>query len=346
MADDKKDEKGEKNDLASLSYIERAAILMLSLGEKDAAEILKHMGPKEVQKLGNTMASLHDVTQAQVEGVLAEFMEEVGAQTGMGLGADEYIRTMLTQALGTDKANTLIDRILLGGNTTGLDTLKWMEARQVADVIRHEHPQIQAIVVSYLDADQAAEILANFDEKVRLDIIMRVSALQAVQPAALHELNDILERQFSGNQGAQTTQMGGVKCTANIVNFLDSNLAADLLESIKEVDDDLGTQIEELMFVFENLVDVDDRGIQALLREVSTDLLVLALKGADENLKEKIFRNMSKRAAELLKDDLEAKGPVKVSEVEGAQKEILTIARRMADAGEIVLGGAGGEAML
>ena len=331
--------------LTKLGRLDRAAVMLMSLGEKDAAEILKHMGPKEVQRVGTAMATLNNINQTQVEGVVAEFLEAVSGQTGMGLGSDNYIRNMLTQALGNDKAGALIDRILLGGNTTGLDSLKWMEPRQVADLIRHEHPQIQAIVVSYLDADQSAEILSNFDEKVRLDIIMRVAALEAVQPAALHELNDILERQFSGKAGAQTTSIGGVKVAASIVNFVDSTMASDLLEQIKEVDEDLGIQIQDLMFVFDNLVDVDDRGIQALMREVSTDLLVIALKGADPMVQEKIFKNMSKRAAELLRDDLEAKGPVKVSEVEGAQKEILTIARRLADAGEIVLGG-GGEAMM
>ena len=335
----------DANDIAKLSRVERAAILLMSLGEKDAAEILKHMGPKEVQKVGTAMAALANINQAQVEGVVSEFLEAVSGQTGMGLGSDEYIRNMLTQALGADKAGALIDRILLGGNTSGLDSLKWMEPRQVADLIRHEHPQIQAIVVSYLDPDQSAEILSNFDEKVRLDIIMRVASLEAVQPAALKELNDILERQFSGKAGSQTTSMGGVKVAANIVNLVDSTMAAELLERITEIDEDLGTQIQDLMFVFDNLSDVDDRGIQALMREVSSDLLVLALKGADPMVQEKIFKNMSKRAAELLRDDLENKGPVKVSEVEGAQKEILTIARRLADAGEIVLGG-GGEAML
>jgi flagellar motor switch protein FliG len=334
-----------ENALAKLSRVERAAILLMTLGEKDAAEILKHMGPKEVQRVGTAMATLKNINQSQVESVVAEFLDAVSGQTGMGLGSDDYIRNMLTQALGNDKAGALIDRILLGGNTTGLDSLKWMEPRQVADLIRHEHPQIQAIVVSYLDADQSAEILSNFNEKVCLDIIMRVAALEAVQPAALQELNDILERQFSGKAGSQTTTIGGVKVAANIVNFVDSTIAAELLEQIKEVDEDLGTQIQDLMFVFDNLVDIDDRGIQALMREVSTDLLVVALKGADPLVQEKIFKNMSKRAAELLRDDLEAKGPVKVSEVEASQKEILTIARRLADAGEIVLGG-GGEAMM
>jgi flagellar motor switch protein FliG len=337
--------KSQEELLANFSQVERAALLLMSLGEKDAAQVLKHMGPKEVQKEGTSMATLKGVRQEPVEGVVLEFLEAVSGQTGMGLGSDDYIRNMLSQALGDDKAGALIDRILLGGSTTGLDSLKWMEARQVADLIRHEHPQIQAIVVSYLDADQSAEILANFDEKVRLDIIMRVASLEAVQPAALQELNDILERQFTGKAGTQNQTMGGVKVAAGIVNLVDSNIANDLLEQIKETDEDMGVKIQDLMFVFDNLVEVDDRGIQSLMREVSTDLLVIALKGADTAVQEKIFKNMSKRAAELLRDDLEAKGPIKVSEVENAQKEILLIARRLADAGEIVLGG-GGEAMV
>ncbi len=338
--------KAAVGELSSLDHKSRAAILLMSIGEKDAAELLKHLGPKEVQLVGATMAALKDVSQGQVEGVVAEFLDSLSGQTGLGLGADEYIRNMLTAALGSDKAGGLIDRILLGGNTTGLDTLKWMESRAVSDIIRHEHPQIQAIVIAYLEADQAAEILYNFDEKVRLDIMMRVASLQAVQPAALMELNDILEKQFSGSSGQQTTAMGGVKVTANIINNLDSSMSGEILEQIKEMDEEMGVQIQDLMFVFENLNEVDDRGIQVLLREVSGELLTVALKGADEDLKEKIFRNMSKRAAELLRDDLEAKGPVKVSEVEVAQKEILVIARRMADAGEIALGGAGGEQMM
>ncbi|WLQ14700.1 flagellar motor switch protein FliG [Hahella aquimaris] len=339
------DEKGEKKPVRKVSRVESAAILLMSLGEADAAQILKHMGPKEVQRVGAQMAQLQNVTQDVVEHVTTEFLEAVGGQTGLGIGADDYIRTMLTQALGEDKAASLIDRILLGGNTTGLDTLKWMEARAVADIIRYEHPQIQAIVISYLDPDQSAEVLSNFDEKVRLDIIMRVAALETIQPQALQELNNILEKQFSGGSSAQTSKIGGVKRAADIMNFMDSSLEAPLMESIKDVDADLGSQIEDLMFVFDNLKDVDDRGIQSLLREVSSDNLILALKGAEEDLQEKIFRNMSKRAAELLRDDLEARGPVRVSEVEAAQKEILTIARRMAEAGEIMLGG-GGEEML
>jgi len=328
-----------------ISRVDAAAVLLMSLGEGDAAQILKHMGPKEVQRVGTSMAALKDITQDQVEVVMIEFLESVGKQTGLGIGSDEYIKNMLTEALGQDKADSLIDRILVGGNTTGLDTLKWMDGRAVAELIRYEHPQIQAIVLSYLEPDQAAEVLGILDEKVRLDVVMRVASLESIQPQALQELNDILEKQFSGNASTKTTKMGGIKCAANIMNFIDTSIEGDLMDSIKEIDADLGSEIEDLMFVFDNLKDVDDKGIQTLLREVSSDILIIALKGADNELQEKIFKNMSKRASELLRDDLEAKGPVKISEVETSQKEILTIARRLSDSGEISLGGSG-EAMI
>ena len=326
--------------------VEKAAILLLSLGETDAAQVLRHLGPKEVQKVGVAMAQMRGVHREIVEKVLGEFIDTVTDQTSVGVGADSYIRRMLTQALGEDKAGSLIDRILLGGNTSGLDSLKWMEARAVADVIRYEHPQIQAIVVAYLDPDQAGEVLGHFDQKARLDIILRVSSLNTVQPAALKELNQILEKQFSGSSSTTRTTLGGIKRAADIMNFLESSVESELMESIRQIDEDLSTQIEDLMFVFDNLADVDDRGIQSLLREVSSDVLVTSLKGADELVKEKIFKNMSKRAAELLRDDLESKGPVRVSEVEAAQKEILTIARRMAESGDLILGGAGSEQMI
>lgn len=321
----------------SLSNLERAAILLMSLGETDAAQVLKHMGPKEVQKIGLAMSQLQNVSRADVEEVLGDFLEDVGEQTGLGVGADSYIRRMLSEALGEDKANGLIDRILLGGNTTGLDTLKWMEPRAVADIIRFEHPQIQAIVLSYLDSDQSAEILRFFDPKVRLDVMLRVAALESVQPQALQELNDILEKQFSGSGGTQTTSMGGVKVVANIMNNLDSNVEGELMDAIKEIDEGLGEEIEDLMFVFDNLADLDDKDLQILLREIKPETLTLAMKGAEVRVQDKIFKNMSKRAAELLRDDLEAQGPVRVSEVESSQKEVLGVARRLADEGTINL---------
>lgn len=326
-----------------LSTLDQAAILMMSLGEKEAAEVLKHLGPKDVQRIGTAMTALENVSRENVEQVMNNFLSEAGSITGLGMGSDGYIRNMLVEALGEDKAGSLVDRILLGGNTSGLDTLKWMDARSVAEVIRNEHPQIQAIVMAHLDGDQAAEVLTSLPERARLDIVMRVASLDSVQPSALQELNAILEKQFSGNAGSQAKSMGGTKVAAEIMNNLESSVETELMDSIKEVDEDLGVTIQDLMFVFDNLKAVDDRGIQSLMREVSSEVLILALKGSDDELKEKIFSNMSKRAAELLRDDLEAKGPVKLSEVEGAQKEILLIARRMADAGEIILGGSGEE---
>lgn len=335
----------EKNSISDPT--DRAAVLLLSLGEEDAAEILKHLGPKEVQRIGSAMTRLKNITRDQVEIVLSNFFELVQSQTSLGVGSETYIRNMLVSALGEEKAGGLADRILMGGNTSGLDTLKWMNSRAVSDLIRFEHPQIQAIVIAYLDSDQAAEVLGYLDERVRLDIILRISSIESVQPQALQELNDILEKQFSSSQNtASSANLGGIKCTADIMNFLDTSAESQLIEALREVDEDLAQEIQDLMFVFDNLGEVDDRGIQALMREISSDVLILALKGADETVKSKIFGNMSTRAADLLKDDLEAKGPVKVSEVEAAQKEILSIARRMSDAGEIVLGSKGGEEMI
>ncbi|MFA7095468.1 MAG: flagellar motor switch protein FliG [Gammaproteobacteria bacterium] len=322
---------------------ERAAILLLSLGEKEAAEVLKHMGPKEVQKIGSTMAALSNISKEQADVVLREFVSTVEQQTALGVGTEEYIRKVLVSALGEDKAGGLIDRILLGRNTKGLEALKWMDARAVADIIRLEHPQIMAIVLSYLDGDHAAEVLAQLPPRVRPDVLMRIAALDGIPPSALQELDEVLERQFSGNANVKSSGVGGIKTAANILNYMDSSQEAEILDKIKEADGDLGQKIQDQMFVFDNLVDVDDRGIQSLLREISSESLILALKGADEAVREKIFKNMSKRAGEMLRDDLEAKGPVRLSEVEAAQKEILAIARRMAEAGELVLGGKGAE---
>jgi flagellar motor switch protein FliG len=323
---------------------ERTAVLLMSLGERDAAEILKHMNPKEVQRVGSAMATLTNVTKDEVEEVVGEFLNAVGHQTGIGLGSDDYIRKVLVAALGEEKAGGMIDRILMGSEAKGLETLKWMDPRAVAEVIRNEHPQIIATILSYLEEDQSAEVLSYLPERTRPDIIMRIASLERIQPSALQELDAILEKQFSGNQTAQASSVGGVKKAADILNFVEGSVEADIMSAVKDVDADLGQQISDLMFVFDNLKDVDDRGIQAILREVQSDNLLIALKGADDTLKEKIFKNMSKRAAEMLRDDLEAKGPVRLSEVESAQKEILAIARRMADAGDISLGGKGGDA--
>ena len=327
--------------MADMTGADRAAILLMSLGEADAAAVLKHMGPKEVQKVGAAMATLQNISKTQASGVLEHFVREVSEQTALGVSSDEYVRNVLVSALGEEKAGGLIDRILLGRNSKGLEALKWMDPRAVAEIVRLEHPQIIAIVLSYLDADHAAEVITHLPEKVVAEVVMRIATLDGIQPNALQELDQILEKQFSGNASAKTSSVGGVKSAASIMNFMDSTMEERIMGMIAEQDEELSQRIQDLMFVFDNLMDVDDRGIQMLLREVQTDTLIIALKGADDALKEKIFKNMSKRAAEALRDDLEAKGPVRLSDVEAAQKEILTIARRMADAGEIILGGGG-----
>ncbi len=324
-----------------LDYDQRAAVLLMTIGEDSAAEVLKHMGPKEVQRIGIAMTSIGDISKDVVKGVLEEFMETVNSQTSVGMGAEDYIRDVLTNALGQDKAAGIIDRILLGGNSKGLESLKWMDARAIAELIRNEHPQIITIILSYLDSDHAAVVLAEFPEKVQADVLLRIATLEGVQPAAMKELNDTLEKQLKGGANIQSSAIGGVKTAAEILNFVDAAIEASIMEKIKETDEELGQDIQDLMFVFGNLVDVDDRGIQTILREVATDTLLLALKATDDELKEKIFGNMSKRAAEMLRDDLDAKGPVRLSEVETAQKEILTITRRLADEGQITLGSGG-----
>jgi flagellar motor switch protein FliG len=308
--------------------------------------VLKHMGPKEVQQVGQAMATLTNVTREEVQGVIDTFVLTVEQETGLGIGSHDYVRKMLVGALGEDKAGNLLDRILSGGNTSGLEQLKWMDARGIYEVIRLEHPQIIAIVCSFLDPDQAASVLSMFPDRDQANILLRIATLDGVQPAALSELNEILEKQFNGNAGSQTATVGGVKTAADILNFVEGSVEATIMEQIKETEPDLGQNIEDLMFVFDNLIDIDDRGIQTLMREIQTDQLQLALKGADEALREKFLSNMSQRAAEMLRDDLEAMPPVRVSDVETAQKAILTATRALADKGEIMLGGSGGDDFL
>lgn len=333
----------ETSKAANLSGTDRAAVLLMSLGEENAAGVLKHMGPKEVQRIGTAMASLQSISRQDMNRVLQDFVQTVEHQTALGVGSDEYVRKVLTSALGEDKAGGVIDRILTGRSSKGLEALKWMDARAVADMIRMEHPQIVAIVLSFLDPDQAAEVLALLPEKSQSEIVMRIATLDTVQPNALEELDQILEKQFSSSSAQQPAAMGGVKNAANIMNYLDPSIESRIIEQIRKSDAALGGTIQDLMFTFDNFLDLDDRSVQALLREVPGDRLVIALKGADEAVREKIFRNMSKRAAEMLREDLESKGPVRLSDVEAAQKEILGTVRRMAENGEIVIGGRGGD---
>ena len=326
---------------ANRNGTERAAILLLTLGEQEAAQILKHMSAKEVQRVGSAMAKMKNVSRAEVEKVVSEFTTNVEAQTSVGVGADEFLRKALVNALGEDKAAAIIDRISIGRSTKGLEALKWLDARAVCELIRLEHPQMIAIVLAYLESDHAAEVLALLPSGVRADVVVRIASLDGVQPSALTELDDIIEKQFSGNGAAKTSVLGGPKAAADIMNALEPSHESAVMEQIKKSDEALAQLIEDLVFTFDDLGGLDDRSMQELLRQVPGEGLLLALKGAEDSLKDKIFKNMSQRAAEMLKDDLESKGPVRVADVEAAQKTILQTARKLAAAGTIALGGKG-----
>ena len=323
--------------------INKSAILLMSLGEDNAAEVFKHLGPRDVQKISAAMASLKSVTRDQIKSVMGEFCEHAGGQATLGTASGDYLRNVLKKALGDDRAAPLIDRILQSGDTSGIEGLKWMGASAVADLIKNEHPQIIATILVHLERDQASEILAQLSEQTRSDVLLRIATLDGIQPAAMKELNDVLTGLLAGNRNGKSTALGGARTAAEILNFMPRTQEAAIVESVKQFDAELAGKIVEEMFVWENLLALDDRGIQMLLKEVQSESLILALKGSSEELREKIFSNMSQRAGEMLKDDLEAKGMVRVSEVEVQQKEILTIVRRLADEGQVALGGQGGE---
>jgi len=326
-----------------LNGTERSAVLLMSLGEEYASSILKHMDPREVHKVGTVMSSLGQVSSEQIDSVLGEFVQSLQGQNATSVGSDEYVSKVLLQALGSDKADNMINRVLEGRNSKGLETLKWMDPESIVKIVSDEHPQILSLVLSQLDSDLAASVLKMLDAETRADVLMRVARMGEINPAALEELDQVIANQFREMDSIKPPPIGGASTVADILNYLDTSDESAITEKILELDEVLGQEIKDLMFVFDNLKDIDDRGIQALLREVSTDQLVIALKGADEVINEKIFKNMSSRAAEMLKDDMETKGPVKLSEVQASQKEILVVAQRMAEAGDIVIGGKGGE---
>ncbi len=323
--------------------IRKSAILLLSLGEEAAVEVFKFLGPKEVQKLGAAMAAIENVNRGEIDEVLQEFKAEIENRASLG-ASDEYLRSVLTKALGTDRANTLLDRSLQGSESTnGIEGLKWMDSASVAELIKNEHPQSIATILVHLEQDQSAEVLSQFVERLRNDVLLRIATLEGVQPTALRELNEVLTQLLSGSDKIKKSAMGGIQTAAEILNMMGGVVETSALAAIREYDPELAQKIQDKMFVFDNLMDLDDRGIQLLLREVQSESLIIALKGTNPELKEKIFRNMSQRAAEMLRDDLEAKGPVRLSEVEAEQREILKIVRKLADEGQLVLGGKGGD---
>ena len=324
----------------------KSAILLMALGEDDAAEVFKHLGPREVQKIGTAMAGLKSPSRDEIMEILNTFCSEAGEKSAIAVDSPEYIRSVLKKALGDERSTALIDRILQGGDTSGIESLKWMDSPTVAELVKNEHPQIIATILVHLDRDQASEILLNFVERQRNDLLLRIATLDGIQPTALRELNDVLTKLLSGTDKIKKSAMGGIRAAAEILNFMPTSQETAVIEGVKTYDADLAQKILDQMFTWENMLDIDDRGMQLLLREVPSEALILALKGSSQEIREKIFKNMSQRAAETLKEDLEAKGMVRVSEVEAQQKEILKIVRRLGDEGQIALGGKAEEAFI
>ncbi|HSN34247.1 MAG TPA: flagellar motor switch protein FliG [Ideonella sp.] len=317
--------------------VEDAAILLMSLGEEQAAEVFRHLEPKEVQRLGETIARLKAVTRERVDGVLERFAAQAAEQTLLVSDNDEYVKSVLRRALGDEKANLLLDRILQGSDVSGIESLKWMDANSVAELLRHEHPQIVAAILVHLGHEQAGAVLKTFAERQRNEVLVRIATLDGIQPAALKDLNDVMSRVLAGGEKMRKASLGGAKTAAEILNLLGSGIETAVLDFIRETDPELAQKIMDNMFTFDDLEQIDDKGIQALMKEVQSESLVVALKGASPELREKIFRNMSTRAAETLREDLDARGPVRLSEVEAEQKEMLKVVRRLAEEGQIVL---------
>ncbi len=323
-----------------------AAIFLMSLGEEEAAEVFKHFSPKEVQKLGETIAKITSVSRERVDEVVAKFATAAAAQSLIVSDTGNYVRAVLKRALGDDKASLLIDRILQGGDVSGIESLKWMDPLSVAELMRNEHPQIVAAILVHLDYEQSAAVLKQLPDRQRNEVLLRVATMEGIQPMALKDLNEVLFNVLAGGDKVRKASLGGIKATAEIVNLLGSNIEAVVLESIRAHDPDLAQKITDKMFVFDDIIKLDDKAIQLVLKEVSSEALIPALKGASGELKEKILANMSSRAADTLREDLDSRGPMRLSEVEAQQKEILKTVRRLADEGQIVIGGGGEEAFV
>ena len=319
----------------------RAAILLLALGEDEASEVMKHLGPRDVQKLGTAMATLTSVGHAQVESTLIEFKTATEQKSSFGQDSDEYIRTVLNKALGEDIASGLLNRILQSRDTSGIESLKWMDAHTVADLIRNEHPQILATILVHLEPDQSSEILGFLGDRLRQDVMLRIATLDGVKPQALRELNDVLTKLLSGNENLNKKSIGGIRAAAEIMNFMSGDNESKLMEGLKNYDSEMAQKIMDEMFIFDDILGIEDSSIQLILRDVQSETLIIALKGATEEMRSKIFTNMSGRAAEMLKEDLETRGPVKLSDVESNQKQILQLVRKIADEGTIMLSGKG-----
>jgi flagellar motor switch protein FliG len=326
--------------------VEDAAILLMSLGEEEAAGVFKHLAPREVHRLGESIAKMKAVSRDRFSGVLDRFLALAHAESLLVPDNDEYVKSVLRRALGDDKATVLIDRILQGSDVSGIEGLKWMDPQSVADLLRNEHPQIVAAVLVHLEFDQVAQILKLFPERQRNEVVIRIATLDGIQPVALRDLNEAFSHVLAGGEHSRRATLGGVKPAAEILGMLGSSIETSVIDYVREADAELAQKIVDKMFTFDDLDKLDDKGTQALLKEVQSDQLVIALKGATPEMREKVFRNMSSRAAEALREDLEARGPVRLSEVENEQKEILKVVRRLIDEGQIQMATGGDDAFV
>ena len=330
-----------RNELAVLTRSERAAVILLLLGEEQAADIISFMSPREVQSLGANMVSVADLSQEAVNVVLDDFISTIKKQTNLGLGTADYVQAVFTKALGEDKAATVLGRIMPGSSSKGLDILRWMDARSIGEMVVEEHPQVIAIILSVLEYDIAADVLNFIPAEVRAEVIQRVASLETIHPSAMEELENVMREQFSSNSSAKSSSFGGIKTAAKIMNFTKSDMESSIISGVTGIDEELALKIQDNMFTFENLSGLDNRSIQVLMRNIETDLLMTALKAADEEVKDKFMDNMSQRAKVMFIDEMEAKGPIRITDVEDAQKVILRIARKLSDSGDIVLAGRG-----
>jgi len=332
-------EEALRKEMAEMTGTQRAAVLMLLLGEEQASNIISFLNPKEVQALGAAMVQVADLSQEAVNQVLDDFVATIKKQTSLGLGTSDYVEKVFKRALGDDKAASVLGRINPGRASKGLEILNWMDARSIADMIQAEHPQVVAIILSVLENVVAADVLNYLPPETRSEVIQRVASLETVQPSAMEELEAILKKQFSNNSSSKSSSFGGIKAAANILNLTKTALEASVMGGLKTLDPELMQKIQDSMFTFDNLVSVDNKGIQVIMRNAEPDLMMKALKGASDEVKKKFLDNMSERARGMFNDDLEALGPMRLSDVEDAQKIIMRAARKLADAGDLVLGG-------
>jgi flagellar motor switch protein FliG len=332
-----------KRELAELTNTQRAAVLMLLLGEDLASNIISYLDPKEVQELGAAMVSVADMSQEAVNAVLDQFVDMLKKQTSLSLGTTDYVETVLKRALGPDKASSVLSRIMPNRASRGLEILQWMDARGIAEMIRGEHPQVTAIILSVLESEVAADVLAFLPEEVRPEVVQRVASLDTVQPSAMEELETIMKAQFSNNASSSSSSFGGVKAAAKIMNFTKVELESTIMQGVGQIDEELALRIQDNMFSFDNLAGVDNRGIQALMRAVEPDMLMVALKGATDDVKNKFLDNMSSRARGMFVDDMESKGPLRMTEVEDAQKKVMRKARTLSEKGELILASGGAD---